>query len=400
MPRLLVLTTSYPANEADPLSAFIARLLVALDKRGYRATVVAPSDGTFFGKQTLFGIETLRFGYFWPRSLLRLTRGAGGIPETLNQSWLARAQLVPMMAVFLLVSLGRARGCDVIYANWLGAGLIGAIVNLLTGKPLVVSFRGDDGYLARDRWLWRLLTKWVSARAAAIAPVSEEIGAILVDLGISGDKIHLPRFGVDTEMFHPANNDDRKTGTRLLFVGSLIPKKGVQDLLAALAHFSLNHISLDVVGDGFHRAELEATARRLGLVDRVQWLGMRPPEEVAELMRQADILCLPSYTEGKPNVVREAMASSLAVIASRVGGIPEMVKDRETALLHEPGNVEDLRRCLSELVQDEGVRKRMAAAGYESIIRSGITWETTADDFDRIFEDILKLRSDVSQPQS
>ncbi|MFZ5867546.1 MAG: glycosyltransferase [Thermodesulfobacteriota bacterium] len=391
MPRLLVLTTSYPSNEADPLSAFIARLLVALVKRGYNPTVVAPSDGTFFGRQELFGIDTIRFGYFWPRSLIRLTKGAGGIPETLNQSWLARVQLFPMMAVFLLVSLAHLRGRDILYANWLGAGLIGALVNIITGKPLVVSFRGDDGYLARDRWLWRILTRWVSARASAVAPVSEEIRAILVDLGIPSDKIHLPRFGVDTEMFHPANNDDRKTGTRVLFVGSLIPKKGVQDLLAAFVHPSLSHVALDVVGDGFHRSELEATSERLGLYGRVQWHGMRPPQEVAELMRQADILCLPSHTEGKPNVVREAMASGLPVVASRVGGIPEMVKDGETALLHEPGNVEDLRRCLSELVNNNDLRKSMAAAGYESIIGSGITWETTADDFDRIFGDILKL---------
>jgi glycosyltransferase involved in cell wall biosynthesis len=400
MPKLLVLTTSYPSSEADPLSAFIARLLVALEKGGYNATVIAPSDGTFFGKHELFGIDTIRFGYFWPRSLLRLTKGAGGIPETLNQSWLARAQLVPMMAVFLLVSLAHSRGRDIIYANWLGAGLIGAIVNLLTGKPLVVSFRGDDGYLARDRWLWRVLTKWVSARASAIAPVSEEIRTILVDLGIPAHKIHLPRFGVDTEMFHPANDESRKTGTRVLFVGSLIPKKGVQDLLAALAHPSLNDVALDVVGDGFHRSELEGISKRLGLVERVQWHGMRPPDDVAEIMRQADILCLPSYTEGKPNVVREAMASGLPVVASRVGGIPEMVKERETALLHEPGNVEELRKCLSELVNNGNLRRSLGAAGRQLIVESGITWDSTAEDFDQIFGRILKLGSDVRQPQS
>ncbi|MBM4329179.1 MAG: glycosyltransferase family 4 protein [Deltaproteobacteria bacterium] len=391
MPKLVVLTTSYPSNEADPLSAFIARLLVALGKKGYQATVVAPSDGTFFGRRAIFGIDTIRFGYFWPRSLLRLTRGAGGIPETLNQSRLARLQLVPMMAVFLLVSLRYAGGCDVIYANWLGAGLIGALVSLITGKPLVVSFRGDDGYLARDRRLWRVLTRSVSARASAIAPVSEEIGAILVDLGIPPDKVYLPRFGVDTEMFHPADHNGQRTCSRLLFVGSLIPKKGVQDLLAALAHSSLSQVSLDVVGDGFHRSELESISKRLGLVNRVQWLGMRPPDEVAALMRQADILCLPSYTEGKPNVVREAMASGLPVVASRVGGIPEMVKERSTALLYEPGNVEDLRKCVSELVNNDELRRSMGAAARQLIVDSGVTWESTAEDFDRIFRGILKL---------
>ncbi len=163
--KVLALTTSYPSHEEDPSGVFIAKLLAAINRRGYSVKVVAPSDGTFYGNRNIGGIETVRFGYFWPRSLERLTRGAGGIPENMAHSLLARLQLLPMMIAFFLVSLVQSRGADIVYANWLGAGIVGALVNLFTRKPLVVSFRGDDGYLARDRFTWRILTKWVIARA-------------------------------------------------------------------------------------------------------------------------------------------------------------------------------------------------------------------------------------------
>src|SRR5208337_2210139 len=176
--KVLVLTTSYPSHEEDPSGVFIAKLLAAIRRRGYSVKVVAPSDGTFYGHRNIGGIETVRFGYFWPRSLERLTRGAGGIPENMNHSLLARLQLFPMMIGFFFVSVAQSRGADIVYANWLGAGIIGALVNLFTRKPLVVSFRGDDGYLARDRFIWRTLTKWVVGRASMVAPVSGELLAI------------------------------------------------------------------------------------------------------------------------------------------------------------------------------------------------------------------------------
>ncbi|MEJ2717551.1 MAG: glycosyltransferase [Deltaproteobacteria bacterium] len=346
----------------------------------------APSEGTFHGRRVVHGIETVRFGYFWPRSLERLTRGGGGIPENISESLLARLQLFPMMFAFLCVSLLEARRSDLIYANWLGAGIVGAAVSLLTGKPLVVSFRGDDGYLARDRLTWWVLTKMVSERASVIAPVSGELLEILVEFGVSREKCKLPRFGVDRKMFHPRGQpDEPRDGVRLLFVGSLIPRKGLQDLLKALSHESFDRVVLVVVGEGFYHPELTEMCERLGLLDRVQWKGVLPPEEVARLMRSSDLLCLPSYMEGRPNVVNEAMASGIPVVATRVGGIPDMMSEGETGLLFDPGDVEELRTCLDTLVSEPDVRKRMGEAGHEFLIRGGVSWDTTAEDFDMIF---------------
>jgi glycosyltransferase involved in cell wall biosynthesis len=390
--KVLVLTTSYPSHEEDPSGVFIAKLLAAIRRRGYSVKVVAPSDGTFYGHRNIGGIETVRFGYFWPRSLERLTRGAGGIPENMNHSLLARLQLFPMMIGFLFVSVAQSRGADIVYANWLGAGIIGALVNLFTRKPLVVSFRGDDGYLARDRFIWRMLTKWVVGRASMVAPVSGELLDIIKALGVPEEKCHLPRFGVDTDMFHPSDaKSDRERGpeVRLLFVGSLIVRKGLHDLLEAMDDPALANARLTVVGEGLYGPQLINMCERLGLKSRTDWKGILPPAQVAALMRISDILCLPSYMEGRPNAVNEAMASGLPVITTRVGGIPDMVEENKTALLFKAGDVQRLRQSLIQLVSNPELRQTMGAAGREFLVNTGVSWDSTAEEFDSIFEGII-----------
>jgi glycosyltransferase involved in cell wall biosynthesis len=387
---VLVLTTSFPSDDDDPSGIFIAKLLIAIRKLGYRFTVIAPSDGTVHGRRTLFNMLTVRFGYFVPRSMERLTKRGGGIPENMSKSLLARLQLLPMMIAFFVTALKHARRSDIMYANWLGAGIIGAAVNMLTGKPLLVSFRGDDGYLARDRPLWRMLTKWVSRRAARLAPVSAELVDILIDLGVPKEKCVLPRFGVDTDMFHPAPQpEESRDHVNLLFVGSLIPRKGLHDLLEALGDPDLGNVRLTVIGEGYYLPELLKIAERNNLADRVDWKDTLPPGEVADLMRHADIVCLPSYMEGRPNVVNEAMASGVPVISTRIGGIPDMVMEGKTALLYDAGNIPELANCLKTLTSDAPLREDMGNAGHNFLKRSGVSWDSTAAEFDAIFSVLL-----------
>ena len=151
----------------------------------------------------------------------------------------------------------------------------------------------------------------------------------------------------------------------------------------------MENVHLTVVGEGLYGPQLMEMSDRLGLEDRTHWKGILPPFEVAAVMRSSDILCLPSYMEGRPNVVNEAMASGLPVIATRVGGIPDMVEEGKTALLFEAGNVRQLRQCLIRLVSDPELRKGMGAAGREFLVKSGVSWDSTAEEFDAIFSGIL-----------
>lgn len=390
-PRILVLTTCYPSDESDPSGIFIAKLLQAIKRRGYEINVVAPSNGAFYGTRTVNSIETCRFGYFRPRSLERLTAKAGGIPENMSRSLFAKIQVVPLMAAFLWTALRKSRRCDLVYANWIGAGIIGAVLNLLTGKPLVVTFRGDDGYLAKQRRLWRVLTKWVTNRSSVVAPVSRELGEIMLELGMPARKCHVPQFGVDMEMFFPDYERTReREEIRLLFVGSLIMRKGLHDLMQALSDPIFKNVKLVVVGEGTYAQELKTLCERLGLPENTEWKGLLAPADVANEMRNADILCLPSYMEGRPNVVNEAMASGLPVISTRIGGIPDMVVEGKTALLFDAGNIEQLKACLDRLISDKNLRMEMGTAGRDFLIRSGVSWEGTAEEFDDLMSDVLR----------
>jgi glycosyltransferase involved in cell wall biosynthesis len=93
--------------------------------------------------------------------------------------------------------------------------------------------------------------------------------------------------------------------------------------------------------------------------------------------------------EGAPNVVKEAMASGLPVIASRVGGIPQLVTDGETGLLFDAGNVDQIRTCLKTLTNDVELRQRMGKAGHEALNALGLDWAATANDFDSIFQSVI-----------
>jgi glycosyltransferase involved in cell wall biosynthesis len=387
--KILVLTTSYPSDQNDPSGIFIAKLLEALARRNHDITVLAPSNGLFYGSKILAGIKVHRFGYFHPRSLEKLTNTAGGIPETVSKSLLAKIQIPLMMSVFLIESLFLSSKADCIYANWIGAGVIGAITKLFRGKPLVVSFRGDDGYMARDKPFWRWITKWVIKNSEYIAPVSKELNNIMLELGADPHKCTLPRFGVDLDFFHPQEKSEVADEVKIIFVGAILRKKGVQDLFQAF--LGLPKSRLIMVGDGTDIQELRSLNRKLGIAHRTEWKGMLSPSEVAEQIRSADVLCLPSYTEGRPNVVNEAMASGIPVVATAVGGIPDMVVEGQTAFLYTPGDVKTLQALLKRLVDDRALRTKMGRNSRVFVQQRNLTWDTTALDFEELFLKALNV---------
>jgi len=150
---------------------------------------------------------------------------------------------------------------------------------------------------------------------------------------------------------------NRNVNDRLLFVGSAIPAKGVGELLAAVDQ---NGWSLTMVGEnsGGYAKELMEKYR---YNPHIRWTGKIPIEEVTSLMMDHDALVLPSYMDTSPYALAEAMAAGLPVVASRVGGIPDMVTDGETGILVEPKSVESLVQGIKRLYTDPEKMLRMGA---------------------------------------
>ncbi|MFZ1997083.1 MAG: glycosyltransferase family 4 protein [Solirubrobacteraceae bacterium] len=183
----------------------------------------------------------------------------------------------------------------------------------------------------------------------------------------SWDKLHVVHCGVDTDRFSPAAPaaPAAPDGTvRITCVGRLVPEKGQALLLQALARLRAegHTVSLTVVGDGPERVYLEQTAAELGLGEEVVFRGSVGPDEVHAVLRATDIFCLPSFAEGVPIVLMEAMAMELPVVASQVMGIPELIQDRITGRLIPPGAVDELSAALSELVTDIDLRATLGRA--------------------------------------
>jgi glycosyltransferase involved in cell wall biosynthesis len=147
----------------------------------------------------------------------------------------------------------------------------------------------------------------------------------------------------------------------LIAVGRLKAPKDFLTLIRALAALADQEYEALIVGDGPDRSEVEAEIRRLGLEDRVQLAGER--SDVPELLAASDVFVLSSRSEGLPVSVLEAMAAELPIVASRVGGVAELVVDRETGILVPPGDDAALAGALGRLVKDGELRRRLGAAG-------------------------------------
>jgi glycosyltransferase involved in cell wall biosynthesis len=148
----------------------------------------------------------------------------------------------------------------------------------------------------------------------------------------------------------------------LVYVGRLSPEKGVAVLLKALA--AVSRAKLTIIGSGPQRGELEGLAARLGIADRVCFLGSYPwGSDLLELIRRHQCLVLPSFTEGLPLVLMESMSQGVPVIASSVGGIPEVVRHGVNGLLFPRGDVSALAAAIDRVISDPGLRYELALAG-------------------------------------
>lgn len=217
--------------------------------------------------------------------------------------------------------------------------------------------------------------KWVlsekTARARFVACISHfaRAQAMYFSDPVHWGKLSIIHCGVQPAMYdRPATPriDDR---VRVLFVGRLTAIKGLRVLLDAFARAQKSQpaLHLTLVGDGDDRAALERIAEPLG--DAVHFAGYQSQENVAKAMAETDIFVLPSFAEGVPVVLMEAMASRKPTVASLVAGIPELVEDGVTGFLVPPGDAEALAQRINTLAADPALRRRMGQKGRQKVIQ-------------------------------
>ena len=242
-------------------------------------------------------------------------------------------------------------------------GVPDALAGLVAGNlgPSEPGLNGRLAYLAGERWLSR------SSRSLVVTPCQALAEYAVSHVGIRPGRVHVVHNGVGPGWLNIA---PRSTGVegpsaidsvvRLVWLGVMQPVKRVPELIHAIAEVAQSaNVTLTLIGDGPERPQIESAVAKHGVTDRVEFAGFR--SDPATLLRTADILVLPSGAEACPMAVLQGMACSLPIVASRVGGLDELVRDGVDGILVTPGSHQDLVRALRDLVEHRSTRLSMGA---------------------------------------
>ena len=322
--RIGVLTTSYPRSDDDPAGAFVAGFSRWLAAHVGDVEVIAADESS-----PLFY--------------------RGGAPHALSSAsaWLQAAAFSSRLLAHALV---RARRWDAIVSHWLvPSGAIGAA--LARGRPHLTIAHGSDVRLLACLPGGPSLLRAI-ARTSDLVYVSR---ALAVD-GAPGRVVPM---GIDTSAFLPSAVS-RETGFTVLCLARLIRDKGVELAIDALP----DDATLLIAGEGPERGALEAYARGR----RVQFLGEVRGADKRALLTSADVLIVPSRTDGAPTVLLEGLAAGLPIVATRAGGIPELVRDGETALLCAT-EAPALRAALIRIQNDRALADRLRKSALREAAR-------------------------------
>lgn len=297
-----------------------------------------------------------------------------------------------LYAASLLPALRRAPRPDVVLGSWaFPDGVAAVALGRLLGAPVAVKLHGSDMNVIADLPSARLHLRWALPRAGRVIAVSRALADKARALGVRAERLAFVPNGVDRDLFRPRERAPVRAALSppipvdarlLLFVGSLLPSKGVPELLAAFARLApaRPELRLALVGDGPERARCEAAAAAAG--GRLIVAGPRPLPEVALWMAACDALVLPSWNEGTPNVVLEALASGRRVVATRVGGIPDVVSSPESGELVPPRDVDALAAALARAA-DRPYDSAAVAAGAPG------SWDESAARLAGVLEELV-----------
>jgi glycosyltransferase involved in cell wall biosynthesis len=368
--RILVVPKWYPAPETPVFGIFCREHARALATR--HEVVVLPSVATpkpDFGLYKLTdevedGIRTVRVRYRrpWLRPLAMA------------------CQLLGMLAALRRLRRDGFRP-DVVHAHVYSTGPPALVLARLSRAPFVITEHYTGFQRGLITGLDRLIARFSFERADLVAPVSRELAGHLREIAPRA-QIEVHPNTVDTDVFTAAKHGSHDPPRRLLNVAALTEKKGQSVLLDALG--ALQDVHLDIVGDGELRGALEARARELG--SPVTFHGELPKEDVARLMGEADLFVLPSTHETFGCVLIEAMASGLPSVATRVGGVPEVVEERAGELVN-PGDP----RALADAIE-RALRREFDPEALAREARERYGYDAFAREWTAVYERLIESR--------
>jgi glycosyltransferase involved in cell wall biosynthesis len=389
--KVLTFSTLYP-NAARPAHGiFVETRLRQLVASGQvQSSVVAPVPWFPFAHPA--------FGAYAAQARAPRAETRNGI-EVLHPRFPLLPKIGMTLAPFLLYRavrplverVRRERGVDLIDAHYFYPdGVAAAMLGRRLDVPTVITARGSDVNLIAQYRLPRRMIRWAARQAAAVVAVSQALKDKLVALGVEHERIHVLRNGVDLGLFHAGDRDSLRAQLELrrptlLSVGNLLAFKGHGLVIEALSF--LPECELVIAGEGPDRAAFEALARQCGVAGRVRFVGSLDQQDLRRYYCAADALVLASSREGWPNVLLEAMACGTPVIATAVGGVPEIVTSTDAGAVVKERSAAALARAVREL----SAQPRERAATRRFAEQFG--WDATSKGQLQLFRQVLAANS-------
>ncbi len=385
--RVCILSTSYPRFKNDFYATFIQQLLERLLKKDLYVDVVCSHSYGIPINEVNNGIKIHRYVYMLPFKLQNLTY-TGGMPNKLKSSFFAKLEIIPFLISFFIVSLKVSKNCDVIHAHWIISGMVAILVKKIYKRPVVLTIHAGDyiDFAAKTKLL-KKISSYIFMRVDKIVSVSENIKKNICKFGISEDKIVVIPNGVDTNIFSLTTIAECRF--RLLWVGRMGQEKGLEYLIQAIKYVSLKipEVRLTLVGEGQVRKKLKNMSDRLGLKNNIIFAGEKPHSEIPGYMHENDIFVLPSIHEGFGVGLIEAMSCGLPCIASKTGGIIDIIDDGITGYLVEPANDKKIAEKILSLFYNNKLRREMGRNGRKKV-EEKFNWEKIADKTMKIYEEV------------
>jgi glycosyltransferase involved in cell wall biosynthesis len=379
--RVLTITPFYPNDRNPAFGCFVSEPLDGLAKAGVRNTVLAVHPlyrGRLRTNHSTVPAEW--FPYF-------AMPGGIGLPTA--------GAFVFARIVGRVRELQRSQGIDLIHAHApLPCGHAAMLLSAELGLPYVVSVHGLDAFSTEQvkgrvgEWC-RRISQRVYRSSRRVICISELVREqVLAGMG-TGCRTSVVYNGVDPELFSPGS-ETASAGPIVLCVGNLIPIKGQEVLLRAVASIRSDFpdLTLEIIGHGPERTRLEALAHELHISERVRFLGPQSREQVAAAMRRCTVFALPSCYEGLGCVYLEAMSTGKPVIGCRGQGIAEIVRHGSNGFLVGPDNDKELALALAMLLRDEPLRRNLGAAARDTILERH-TLAQQAETLIRIYRECL-----------
>lgn len=387
---LLFLTQTYPRFEGDTAGPFIRDLALGLVRGGDRVTVLAPHAEGLAESWDDGGVEVVTFRYAPDRHEVL---GYGRTLEADEKVKGKAALTAPLYAFAALQAVRRQlrrRRFDLVHAHWIVPNGVAAAAAV--GRvPLAVGLHGSDVFLAEKPGV-RLAARWALGRTRLLTGCSPELVDRVRALGFPEERSRVIPYGVDVQAFSPAPSRRELWRERLgipeeapllLGVGRMATKKGFQVLIEILPSLMAQVPDLRVVlaggGDLLDRFKQSAAP----WADRVFFPGSVLRDTLPDLYRAADVFTLPAVHDGKgnvdglPNVILEAMASGLPVVASGISGIPLAVEEERTGLLVPERSPAELLVALRRLLTNPGEARAMGERGRRKA-EAELTWDAVA----------------------